>query len=262
MRASAYPYFDVTFCALAHRGGAEYGANRGIENTLLAFQNAVALGYDYLETDVHVTADGHLVAFHDEVLDRVTDRSGAIGSLSFDEVRSARIGGREQIPTMHELLTALPHARFNIDIKSRGAIAPLAALLAELDAEKRVCVGSFSDARLQRFRDLTKGRVATSAGPSAVAWSASVRPLARWFNTPAVAFQVPVSHQVAGVRLPIVTAAFVRMAHARDMRVHVWTINDADHMRQLVELGVDGIVTDAIDVLKSVLEEARLWTQR
>src|SRR5688500_20031788 len=110
---------------MAHRGGAFHPEIEGLENTMAAFRHAVALGYDYLETDVHVTADGVLLAFHDTVLDRVTDQKGAISDLTFEEVRRALVGGREQVPTLAQLFDEFPEARFNVDLKSNGAAAAL-----------------------------------------------------------------------------------------------------------------------------------------
>ena len=161
MRASDYPYFDQPFIALAHRGGSLLPDNVGRENTLHAFGNAVALGYTHLETDVHSTRDGHLVAFHDDVLDRVTDQRGAIAELSFDEVRQARVGGIDQIPTLDEVLDAFPDSYLNIDIKTGGAVEPLVACLNAHRAQKRVCVGSFGPQRLRQFRRLMGQQVAT-----------------------------------------------------------------------------------------------------
>ena len=151
--------------AFAHRGGAYHPQIEGLENTLAAFRHAVALGYDYLETDVHATRDGVLLAFHDAVLDRVTDRRGEIADLRHDEVRAAVIGGREQIPTLEQLFDELPGARFNIDLKSDGAVAPLAALLDAREAWDRVLVGSFSGRRLAEFGRLVSRPVPTSATP-------------------------------------------------------------------------------------------------
>ncbi len=151
--------------AFAHRGGAYHPEIEGLENTLAAFRHAAALGYDYLETDVHLTADGVLLAFHDEVLDRVTDQRGAVRELTLADVRRARIGGREEIPTLVDLLDAFPQARFNIDIKSDDAVAPLAALVRERELWDRVLIGSFSRRRIRRFRALTEGRVPTAADP-------------------------------------------------------------------------------------------------
>ena len=259
MTAHRYAFFDSPFIAMAHRGGALLPANLGIENTVAAFRNAVDLGYRYLETDVHATADGQLVALHDDRLDRVSDRQGRIADLSLDDVSRVRIGGREPIPTMAELLSTFPDARFNIDLKHDAAVIPLARLIEEAGAHDRVCVAAFSDVRLRRFRDLTGGRVATSAGPSAVAFTAAVPLLPRVLNTPAAAFQVPVVHTVAGRGVPILTPRFVDTAHRRGMKVHVWDVDDPGEMRRVLALGVDGIITDAVDVLKDVLIGAGRW---
>ncbi|MEO7628630.1 MAG: glycerophosphodiester phosphodiesterase family protein, partial [Nocardioides sp.] len=155
--------------AFAHRGGSYHPEIEGLENTMSAFRHAVGLGYGYLETDVHVTSDGVLLAFHDDVLDRVTDKTGNVSETSYAEVQAALIGGRERVPTLAELFEAFPHARFNIDIKSTGAVAALADFISVHDAWDRVLVGSFSPRRLSTFRRLTKGRVATSASPLEVA---------------------------------------------------------------------------------------------
>src|SRR5688500_18885826 len=144
--------------ALAHRGGAYHPEIEGLENTLAAFRHAVALGYGYLETDVHVIKDGALLAFHDGVLDRVTDRLGAIADLTLAEIREARIAGREQIPTFGQLLEASPDARFNIDIKSAGAAAVLADVVEQHQLWDRVLVGSFSPSRIPEFRRITHRR--------------------------------------------------------------------------------------------------------
>src|SRR3954467_3918197 len=130
--------------AFAHRGGAYHPEIEGLENTLAAFKHAVSLGYDYLETDVHVTSDGVLLAFHDIVLDRVTDVVGAVVDSTYAEVQRALIGGSERVPTRAELFAAFPDARFNIDLKAAGAVAPLVSFLDERAAWDRVCVGSFS----------------------------------------------------------------------------------------------------------------------
>src|SRR3954466_14445959 len=155
--------------AFAHRGGAYHPEIEGLENTLAAFKHAVALGYDYLETDVHVTHDGVLLAFHDAVLDRVTDLEGAIADLTFDDVRQALVGGREQVPTLAQLFDEFPRARFNIDIKSDGAVAALAEFIEQREAWDRVLVGSFKAERLAEFRRLTDHRVPTSGTPFEVA---------------------------------------------------------------------------------------------
>lgn len=257
MRAIDHPYFDAPPLALAHRGGACDTAGLARENTLAAFEAAAAAGYRYLETDVHLTADGVLIAFHDDELDRVTDGRGRIAQLSWDQVSRARIDGTEPVPTLRELLRAPPQARVNIDLKADGTPEATLWALRELRATDRVCIGSFSSARLRRFRRLARrDGVATSAGPLGVA-ALRLLPAAvsRWLHTPGLAYQVPVWHRLLGMRIEVVTPGFVRAAHAIGRQVHVWTINDAAQMRRLLDLGVDGIVTDRLDLLAQVLAD-------
>ena len=244
--------------AFAHRGGALHPEILGLENTLAAFRHAVALGYDYLETDVHVTRDGVLLAFHDSVLDRVTDRTGEIATLSYAEVREALVGGREHVPTLADLVDAFPEASFNIDIKSEGAVPALAAFVAARDAWDRVLVGSFSQRRIDHFRDLTEGRVATSATLREIGlfrFLPSARLATLLSRNRFAAFQVP--HRRG--RLRVVTPGLVRRAHAAGKHVHVWTVDDPDEMRELLDRGVDGLFTDRTDILRSVLTERHAW---
>ncbi|NBM18701.1 glycerophosphodiester phosphodiesterase [Streptomyces sp. GC420] len=248
-----HPYLDHPApLAFAHRGGAA----DGLENTELAFTRAVEAGYRYLETDVHATSDGRLVAFHDATLDRLTDSRGTIAALPWSAVRRARVGGREPLPLFEDLLEAFPKARWNVDIKAEPALEPLITLLRRTRAWDRVCVGSFNEGRVARARSLAGPGLATSFGTRGVL---GLR--LRSYGIPAalrdsaVCAQVPESH--GGVR--VVNRAFVRAAHARGLHVHVWTVNDADRMRALLDLGVDGIMTDRLDTLREVLVERGAW---
>ncbi|MEU1657613.1 glycerophosphodiester phosphodiesterase [Streptomyces griseofuscus] len=251
--AIRHPYLDHPGpLAFAHRGGAA----DGVENTAAQFRRAVELGYRYIETDVHATADGRLVAFHDTTLDRVTDGAGRIAELPWSEVRRARVGGREPVPLFEELLETFPEVRWNIDIKAEPALRPLLDLLERTGAWDRVCVGSFSEARVLRAQRLAGPRLATSFGTRGVL---SLR-LRSWglpaaVRRSAVAAQVPEAQ--SGV--PVVDARFVRAAHARGLHVHVWTINEPERMHRLLDLGVDGIMTDHIDTLRKVMEERGVW---
>jgi glycerophosphoryl diester phosphodiesterase len=260
MRADAYPYFDVPFAAYAHRGGALYPPNLNRENTRHAFQQAVDLGYRYLETDVHATADGVLVAFHDDVLDRVTDRTGPIARLRYVEVARARIGGIDSIPRLSELLTAFPQARFNIDTKSDTAVNLLATEIAEHEAYERVCVSSFSVARLHRLRRRLGPRVASAASSAGVAVNRFVPWLTWALNSAAPVLQLPITYPFRGRQVTVVTPALIRTVHRAGKRVQIWTVDDSETMERLIELGVDGIFTDRIDILKDVLIQRGLWT--
>ena len=263
---TGYPYLDAvhdqpgTVLAFAHRGGAFHPEIEGLENTLQAFRHAVELGYDYLETDVHVTRDGVLLAFHDTVLDRVTDATGKIAESTYAEVQRALIRSSERVPTLAELFDAFPDARFNIDVKAPGAVPALAAFLDDREAWDRVCVGSFSGRRLRRFRRLTSGRVVTSASPGEVAaYRLLPSPVARLLTRgrPRV-LQVP--HRTG--RFTVVTPGLVRRAHRAGLHVHVWTVDDPDEMKVLLDRGVDGLMTDRTDILRAVLTESGRWRTR
>jgi glycerophosphoryl diester phosphodiesterase len=245
--------------ALAHRGG----AGEAPENTLPAFEIAVRLGYEYLETDAHMTRDGVLVAFHDERLDRVTDRTGAIAELPIAEVEEADAGytfspdggksfpfrGRSiRVPRLERILVRWPEARINIDPKSDPCVEPLAALLDRLGAWERVCIGSFSDQRLRRIRRLGCGRACTSMGPHSLALARLAVTSGRMARLGADCLQVPLRRGP----FPIVSRRFVKAAHRAGLPVHVWTINDQETMDELLDLGVDGIMSDRLRLLADV----------
>ncbi|MDO5533429.1 MAG: glycerophosphodiester phosphodiesterase [Propionibacteriaceae bacterium] len=255
--ANDFAYFDAPFTALAHRGGITEHAPIEVENSLRGFRAAWEFGFTHLETDVHTTADGVLVAFHDEVLDRVTDASGRLADLPWAEVQGARIGGSEPIPRLDDLLDALPAARFNIDLKSPSAVEPLAATIERHGAQERVCVGSFHVASITAFRKRTGGRVATAASPTEVAVFSLLPGVRSRWPLAGQAFQMPERHPRTGLRL--LTRGMVDAAHRRGAVVHVWTINDRPTMERLIDLGVDGIVSDDLATLKAVLVERDLW---
>lgn len=261
---TGYAYLDAVLdqpgsvLAMAHRGGALHPDLVGLENTLHAFRHAASLGYRYLETDVHATRDGHLVAFHDAVLDRMTDRPGVVAQVLADDLARARIGGEHGVPAMAELMEELPECRFNIDLKAPGSVEPLVDLLDRTAGHDRVCVGSFSSRTLQEFRRRTGGRVATAATPREVAWFLA----ASWPGTRRLVrrrqfavLQVP--HRRG--RVPLVTRSVVRRAHAAGIPVHVWTVDDPAEMDQLIDDGVDGLITDRTDLLKDLLIARGLW---
>lgn len=223
---------------------------------MAAFEAAVRLGFRYLETDVHVTADGVLVAFHDARLDRVTDRTGAIADLTWDEVRRARIDGHGEIPTFEDLLGAWPHVRVNVDPKADSAVSPLIDAINRTGAAERVCVGAFSDRRIANVVAGVGDALCTGMGPRAIGRLRGASLGARTGAIPGHCAQVP-SHMG---RMPLVTRRFVDTAHRLGKVVHVWTIDDPGEMHRLLDLGVDGIMTDRPAVLRSVLEARNAWS--
>ncbi len=239
--------------AFAHRGGAAHQA----ENSWPAFEHAIALGYSYLETDAHATADGVLVAFHDRTLDRLTDRPGRISELPYREVKAALIGGTEPIPLLEDLLGAWPDARFNIDVKDEPAVQPLAGLLGRTGAWDRVCITSFSARRLSAVRRALPRPVCMSTSPlgaAALRLGAPPRAIAARLHRLSVrCTQIPIR---------VATEPYVGRAHAAGLQVHVWTVNDREVMGRLLDMGVDGIMTDETEALREVLTARGQWHPR
>jgi glycerophosphoryl diester phosphodiesterase len=253
--AARYAFLDGPLpLAMAHRGG----AIEHLENSMPAFEACVRLGYRYLETDVRVTADGVPVVFHDATLDRVTDRSGRLDQLPWAEVATARIGGREPILRLEDLLGAWPDVRFNLDIKAAGVLAPLAHTVRRLGVEERICLGSFSDARIAAARRIFGPSVCTSLGPRGVAALrlSSYSPRAAGLvRIQAGCAQVPL--QLGGRAL--VDERFIAAAHAGGLQVHVWTVNTEEDTAAMLDLGVDGVMTDRPAMLRALLEDRGQW---
>lgn len=247
-------YLSPEFVAMAHRGGSFLTANLGIENTVQAFRNAVDLGFYYLETDVHTTRDGVLVAFHDDTLDRVTDVEGALRELTYAEVQTLRVGGREPIPTLDELFETFPQVKFNIDIKSVTAVGPLAEAIDRHGAHRRVCVASFARTRIRRFRSLSP------QVPTAVSTTGVAALTMGAISGGGEVYQVPLQHPIGPVTVDLVTPRNIERVHAAGRKIHVWTVDDPTTMHRLLDWGVDGIVTDRPDSLKEVLRARGMWS--
>ncbi len=252
--ASPHPYLETSKpIAFAHRGG----TSAAPENSMRAFQHAVDLGYRYLETDVHATADGHVVAFHDNDLQRTCGSSLKIAEATIDELGSARIDGTDPIPMLTEVLNAWPEVNLNIDCKSDAVVAPLIQQLRSSKCLDRVCIGSFSDKRLARIREEFGSSVCTSMGPREVAtlvMSTHVRVPIRPTRHALVA-QIPVQQGP----IPVVTKRTVQRAHDLGLFVHVWTIDDPQEIGRLLDLGADGIMSDDTIALRDVFSARGIW---
>jgi glycerophosphoryl diester phosphodiesterase len=248
-----FAYLEApTPLAFAHRGGTSRA-----ENTAEAFAHAVALGYRYLETDVHTTRDRVPVAIHDPTLARVAGEPARVADLAWRDLATVRVAGAAAVPRLDDLLHAWPRVRFNIDVKADPAVEPTLAAVTRCGAVDRVLLASFSDRRLDRLRALAGPGVATSLGRAGVA---RLR-LGSWSGRPvrlpasAVAVQVP----TRGYGLPVVDRRFVRYAHRLGLQVHVWTINQPEVMHRLLDLGVDGLMTDSLGALREVYLARGCW---
>ncbi len=237
--------------AFAHRGGATVAPNVGIENSLAAFTHAYELGYRYMETDVRCSNDGVVYACHDARLDRLLGRDAAIADLSSTEIDAALLGDREPIVRLETLVDALPGARWNIDVKADDAVIPTTGLVERMGVLDRICLASFSHARLVQMRALLP-QVVTSASSREVAQMV----LGFLPKAPRI-FQIPVKHGP----IPVLTRRLLDRAHRAGRFVHVWTIDDPQEMQRLADLGVDGIMTDRTDLLKDVLIARGQWKE-
>jgi glycerophosphoryl diester phosphodiesterase len=248
----------------AHRGGADIAP----ENTLEGFRNGIRVGAGVLELDVHTTADGHVVVIHDPTVDRTTESSGAVREMTLAEIQSldagywfSSDGGRTfphrdkgiKVPTLEEVYDEFDGVPINVEIKGErpGIEEAVWQIIEAAHAGERTLVVSESMPTIRRFRDVSGGRVATASSSvelivfyllTRLGLSGLSRPRYRSLQGPEAYHGVP-----------IVTPGFIRAAHARGLRVDVWTIDTEADMRRLLGYGVDGIMTDQPDVLAKIL---------
>ncbi|ORC24957.1 hypothetical protein A7979_08970 [Rothia nasimurium] len=247
----------------AHRGLALHSA----ENTLGAFSSALDAGADWIETDVNTTADGVAVVFHDPTLSRLASHDGRVAEMTWEQVRRVELTEGGFIPSLEQALSAFPQTRFNIDLKDAGAARAVVSTLVATESADRVRLASFSERRLRQAQAAARRagvRLTLSASQSTFIlfyafsrihprlWNV-LKPFTRFFLLPFDAVQVPACRELGGWRLRIVDRKLVAAARAAGVQVHVWTIDDEPTMRQLLALGVDGIVTNRSDLLASVL---------
>lgn len=240
------PHLEDGFIPFAHRGGSKEFP----ENSLAAFKAADSLGFRYLETDVHVTKDGHLVAFHDSNLSRACGVEREISTMTRKEISQVRISGSEPIPFLEDLLEELPDSMFNIDAKSDETVLPLIQFLRASSALDRICVGSFSHSRLAIIRKSFGERVCTSASPrEVVSWM-----LGRLSIGPSCV-QIPLKQSFISVATP----RRIGRSHGHGIPVHIWTVDEPTMMQDLIDMGVHGIMTDEGHILKEVALRNAVW---
>lgn len=293
--------------AFAHRG-----ADPERENTMAAFERAVELGYRYLEIDVRTAADGTLVVFHDEMLDRVTDGSGPLSSKTWEELSRLRVIGSgrngaayetsageltdgndrlfrreprgdrdlaepdegaadgpagetagEPLVTFEDLLARWEDVHLNVDLKDAASVDEFARIVEKQGAHERVLAASFNDARRHRVRRKMSRKVSTSGGWVATGLMVLFGPLglmgrlrSRLADIDCV--QVPIKQGP----VTIVSKRFIDRCHKAGLQVHVWVVDEPSEMHRLLDLGVDGLMTDDVEALAAVMEERSVWPQR
>lgn len=246
-------YFDAPLPRrFAHRGLSEH--LEGVdENSIAAFQAAIAAGATHVESDTHATSDGHAVLFHDDDLARVGGSNSKISELRLDEIKELRLNHGSSIPTLSEVLADFPELFLNLDIKSEQAIAPTVSAIELHQAHDRVLVSSFSEKRRRAALAMLSKPVATSGSMETVlkAWASHTFLFGLGYQKIVAeidAFQIP----VAKGPIRLATKSFIQRAQLHQTEVHFWTINDPGEMQKLLSLGADGIVTDRVDLLSSL----------
>ena len=254
------PYLSAEYpLRFAHRGSRELWP----ENTAESFQGAIDLGYVYVETDVRMTRDGVVVVFHDGTLERTTNGSGPIDHWDiedlqrldaawwFDEANDYPLRGTGvRVRTLAEVFAMWPSVHFNIDLKGRRMEWAVADVIKRHGRERSTLVGSFVDHRVAKFRRITRGAVAVAAGPSLAAATFAASRFGRTVHRSAAAFQLPFDYKA----LPL-DKKYVDAIHKSGAQIHAWTVNEAADMHRLLDLGVDGIVSDRPDTLNDVMRD-------
>lgn len=245
----------------AHRGGGDEVS----ENSMAAFHAMRELGVRHIETDVHLTKDGYVVVHHDDNVDRTYDGHGRVEDLIWSDIQHMRNSAGERMPLLEEVLEEHPDLWFNIDAKTDAVVDPLLQILDARGDFNRVMLASFSEKRLQKIRRKARGKVSTSLGMSAVARLLGAAKTA----THPGSWHIPGPHMgVRAVQVPhtqgpltVVDRRFVAAAHTLGLAVHVWTINDIDQMNELIDLGVDGIITDQPSLAKELFQQRQIWQE-
>ncbi len=254
----SHPYLSLEHpIRLAHRGSRRLWP----ENTMTAFQGAVDLGYLYIETDVRITGDDVVVVFHDKTLERVTNGTGQVRDWRYEELRRLdaayhfdpadghpRRGTGVGIPTLEEVLLTWPDVHFNIDIKGRRMEWHVAEVVKRLGRERSTLIGAFSDFRVGRYRRIMGKDTAIAAGPLAAMAMFAASRIGATAPGKATAYQLPFDATGVPIDRKLVAAV-----HEAGSQIHAWTVNERDDMVRLLDLGVDGIVTDRPDTLNEVV---------
>jgi glycerophosphoryl diester phosphodiesterase len=252
-------YRDSGVSVIAHRGG------RGLVpgNTIEAAKNAVDIGSDIIEIDVHLTVDNALVVRHDTVIDTTTNGSGLIANMALSEIQRYDVGFHEidypdkawktslRVPSLKSLFTALPNQRYLIELKPKTlpAADALCQLILEHKLQNQVLVGSFHSSVLQYFRRSCPS-IPTSLGKSEITLLVLLEriKLGHLFNSPGYSIQVPINYG----DFAILTPGLVKLAQNLNMHVDVWTVNDPVELKIVSNIGVDGIITDRPDIAISL----------
>ena len=241
---SIHPYLDVPGVAIsAHRGG----SIEAPENTIESFEYSIELGSSYIETDVQLSSNGIPYIFHDDDLKRLFGKNIIFNSLHSDEIDELKLFDKYKIPTLESTLQKFPNTLFQIDVKTDEVVLPTMEVIKKTNSTDKVCIASFSSKRLKQVHKLYP-EICLSMGPFEV-MKLLLASFGLYRNkVPGNCLQIPIYQY--GIKL--VTKRFINYIHSIGLKIHVWTINDEDTMQKLIDLGVDGIITDRPKALKDL----------
>ena len=234
-------FLDSEFQGFVHRGDTSIF----LENTIEAFQSAISLGYQYLETDLRETSDGKIITFHDPNLKRITGANITISETKFSDIRMRRLPSRETIPTIDELLEEFPDSFFNMDLKVNQIEEKVLKKINSHNALERVCLGSFNSKIIKKINSL-EPKILTSMGISQVI-------MYKFFQKKNISKLIQIPTRWNGIK--VITKKFIDRLHNDGLKVHVWTVNKETEMQSLIDLGVDGIMTDNASGLIKVMKQ-------
>ena len=234
-------FLNSKFQGFVHRGDTSIF----LENTIEAFQSAISLGYQYLETDLRETSDGKIITFHDPNLKRITGANITISETKFSDIRMRRLPSRETIPTIDELLEEFPDSFFNMDLKVNQIEEKVLKKINSHNALERVCLGSFNSRTIKKINSL-EPKILTSMGISQVI-------MYKFFQKNNLFKLIQIPTHWKGIK--VITKKFIDRLHNDGLKVHVWTINKETEMQSLIDLGVDGIMTDNASGLIKVMKQ-------
>ena len=250
--ASDFSFLDQEpFMAFAHRGACDTAH----ENTMESFSIANSLGFRNFELDVHASSDGVVFVCHDDNLERVFGENLFLSRLTSVEISALEGIDGQKVPTLLSIIEEFPNVRLNIDAKSWKAVNPLCKLITATRCHDRICIGGFNDFRIYSIIKKLGPSVCYSLGPLGVLNCYLRFVFRKSFKFRAGCLQIPESY----LGLNLVSNKFIEFVHRNGLLVHIWTINEESKMRQLIEFGVDGIMTDNCVGLKKVLQEYQLW---
>ena len=241
-----HPFFSSSFQPFVHRGNSV----NFTENTLEAFQAAVNLGYKYIETDLRMTKDGEVVTFHDESIYRVTGENKNICDLTYAELKNIPLIRGGHIPKLTEVMEQFPDTNFNVDLKINGLVNNVAKIIDSHNAYKRICIASFDTKRLRSFKKI-RNQACISMGILDVVFLKLFKILISSVDC----VQIPLNWK--GIK--VLDNNLIKTAQSKDLKVHVWTINSQETMQSLIDMKVDGIMSDDAVLLKNVCSEANLF---